>query len=149
MGFGFDRTENVLWRIDHGQLDGISPRAVVVLIGTNNLSVNSVEETHAGVSAVVEAVLSKLDATQILLLGVLPRGERPGDRMRKKASALNHLLAGTRLDRVTYFDAGEGLVEPGGRIKRTTMPDFLHPTESAYRTIAANLEPTLSRLLSR
>ena len=148
MGFGYDRTENVLWRIEHGELDGIAPKAIVVLIGTNNLEVNTVEDTFNGIVAVQAAVRDKQPEARVLLLGLLPRGRRPKGSMRRKANAVNEYLSMAILDGVDYLDAGVGLVGPDGRISADLMPDYLHPTERAYRVIAENIEPTLTKLLS-
>jgi len=148
MGFGYDRTENVLWRIENGELDGISPKVIVVLIGTNNLAVNTVLDTFGGVQAVLFGVRKWQPDGRVLLLGVLPRGKKPCDSMRRKVEALNELLSTSMLEGVTYLDAGSGLVGPDGRISESMMPDYLHPTEQGYRVIAENVEPTLAKLLS-
>jgi len=143
LGFGYDRTENVLWRIEQGGLDGINPKVVVILIGTNNLSIGSAIEAGLGVYAVVNAVHEKLPQAKILLLGVLPRGEKPDDPIRTKVEELNSTLSALQMDNVTYLDAGKGLVSEDGRISTDMMPDFLHPTEKAYEVIAQNVEKIL------
>ena len=72
-GIGGDRTQHVLWRIEHGEVDGIKPKVIVLMIGTNNARANSSEEIAAGITAIVKKLGEKLPETKILLLGVFPR----------------------------------------------------------------------------
>src|SRR5262249_5793633 len=78
---GASMTQNPLWQIQQGQLDGLSPRAVVLLIGTNNLGwdVQTPENVVQGITAVVAAIQAKQPQAQILLLGILPRGALSAD----------------------------------------------------------------------
>ena len=77
LGYGWDRTENVLWRLTHGEFDDVSPAVVVVLIGTNNIGLNTPDDIAAGVEAICSTIHARSPQTRILLLGLLPRGERP------------------------------------------------------------------------
>ncbi len=83
-GIGGDRTENVLWRLQHGALSNIRPKVIVLLIGTNNLTANTVPEIAAGVEAIIKEIKARSPKTKILLLGVFPRDEKPGTDLRKK-----------------------------------------------------------------
>ncbi len=76
-GIGGDRTEHVLWRIQHGELEGIEPKVAVLMIGTNNVSSSTPDEIAQGITAIVKELRSRLPKTKILLLGVFPRGEKP------------------------------------------------------------------------
>src|SRR5439155_4166309 len=76
-GIGGDRTEHVLWRLQHGELKGIQPNVVMLMIGTNNTGSNSAEEIAAGITAIVKEIHQRSPTTKILLLGVFPRGEKP------------------------------------------------------------------------
>ena len=145
LGFGYDRTENVLWRIEQGELDGIHPKGIVILIGTNNLVVNTIEQTGEGVLAVVDAVKSKQPKAKILLLGVLPRGQKPDDPMRLRAAELNHYLSSRLPKNIDYFDQWESLVNSDGSIAQTTMFDYLHPTEEGYSRIADLISPRIAK----
>ena len=149
LGYGWDRTENVLWRITHGEFEGVSPKVVVVMIGTNNIDLNTPDEIAAGVAAICAEVHRRSAATRILLLGIFPRGASP-DATRAKVNMVNQRIA--RLDGshgVTYLDVGNAFLEADGSISKEVMADFLHPTATGYALWAAAMEPTLTRLLGR
>jgi lysophospholipase L1-like esterase len=146
-GIGGDQTQHVIWRINHGELDGIHPRVVVLMIGTNNVGSNSADEIAQGITAIVKDLRKKLPETKILLLGVFPRGEKPNPG-REKLEQVNHKIRG--LDdgsHVTYLDIGKAFLNPDASISREIMPDFLHLTARGYRLWADAMEPTLWRLL--
>ncbi len=149
LGIGGDRTEHVLWRLDNGNIDGISPKVAVVMIGTNNLpgDRNTVEETAEGVRAVCEMLREKLPKTKILLLGIFPRGQYPGG-IREKVRRTNELISKLADGRmIHYLDIGDKFLEPDGSMSREIMPDFLHPSAKGYRIWAEAMEPKLAELL--
>lgn len=148
LGLGGDKTENVLWRIEQGELDGMAPRALVLLIGTNNLGAEGVTTTDVarGVAAVVGAIQKKLPETKILLLAILPRERTPDAEMRRAASAANEKLAELADARVSFLDLGPSLLEPDATISPELMADFLHPTPKGYRVIADGLRPRIAEL---
>ena len=150
LGNGWDRTENVLWRLRHGELENVSPRVVVVMIGTNNITLNTPDDIAAGVSAICDEIDQRSPATRILLLGIFPRGEKP-DPNRAAVEAVNHRLAafdgGGGV--VTYLDIGDRFLRADRSISKEIMYDFLHPTAKGYEIWAAAIEPTLTRLLGR
>jgi beta-glucosidase len=146
-GIGGDRTEHVLWRLQNGELEGIHPRVVVLMIGTNNSGSNSAEDIAAGVSAIVKELRKRLPESRVLLLGVFPRSQKP-DRTRAKLRQVNEQLA--KLDdgsHVFYLDIGKAFLNEDDTISRDIMPDFLHLTARGYRLWADAMEPTLWRLL--
>lgn len=148
IGYGWDRTENVLWRLRHGEVDGIRPRVVMVMIGTNNMNINTTEEIAAGVTAICEELHVRLPQSKILLLGIFPRGAK-ADAGRDKIAAANRELAklhGTR--NITYLDIGKVFLEADGSISPAIMNDFLHPTEAGYERWGAAVAPTLEKLLT-
>lgn len=147
LGFGWDKTENVLWRLQHGAVDGIAPKLVVVMIGTNNSGTCEAADIAAGITAIVAELNQKLPQSKILLLGIFPRGEKPGPQ-REKLAAVNQLIA--KLDgtqNVTFLDIGAKFLTADGLITKDIMPDFLHPNEKGYRIWAEAIEPTVKRLM--
>src|SRR4051794_35531071 len=92
-GIGGDRTQHVLWRIENGEVEGIHPKVVVLMIGTNNMGANSADEIADGIAAIVKKLREKLPETKVLLLGIFPRGERPDDPSRDKIKAVNEKAA--------------------------------------------------------
>jgi beta-glucosidase len=146
-GIGGDQTQHVLWRIEHGELSGIHPRVVVLMIGTNNSGSNTADEIALGITAIVKELRKGLPETKVLLLGVFPRGEKP-DATRAKLEEVNRQVS--RLDdgtHVTYLDIGKAFTNPDGTISREIMPDYLHLSARGYRIWADSMEPTLWRLL--
>jgi lysophospholipase L1-like esterase len=139
LGYGFDRVQNVLWRLDHGEFDDLHPAWVVVNIGTNNLvttrhaEANTPEEIAAGVTQVLLRLRAKSPSTGLIVMGLFPRGQAPDHPLRAKVAAVNALLAarvaGTG---ITFLDLSSQLVEPDGTISPGMMPDFLHPAERGY-----------------
>lgn len=143
LGFGWDRTENVLWRLRHGEVAGLKPKAYVVLIGTNNFQTNSVAETVDGIEEVCLEIRRRSPGAKVLLLGILPRGEAPNE-LRSKAADANALLK-TRVAKLAdkYVDLSDRYVAPGGRISKAMMSDFLHPTDKGYEIIGEAIDTTL------
>jgi len=148
-GVSGDRIQNVLWRFEQGQLDGIKARVAVVMIGTNNS--NKDDNTEAdileGVTAIVQQIRTRQPDTKILLLGIFPRGKTFSPQ-RGKILQVNQALA--RLDdgsHIFYLDFGAQYLENDGSISKSIMPDFLHPNEAGYRIWAKAIEPKLKQLL--
>ena len=149
LGIGGDRTEHILWRIDHGELDGLHPRAVVLMIGTNNLgNKQSVQDTIAGIECDVKAIHDKLPDARILLLAVFPRGAEPTNHYRDEIKQVNEAIE--KLDghdNVKYLDIGPNFLDPDGTLSKTIMPDALHPNEKGYMIWAEAMAPTLEELM--
>ncbi len=154
MGFGWDRTQQALWRIENGEFEGITPEVAVVLIGTNNLTGHNVRENTdpeivSGITAVCSAIRKKSPQTKVLLLGLLPRGAEPLGGHRTRILAINSELAQLDgKDGVTYLDIGSKLLDEHGKFLAGVSPDNLHLSESGYRIWAEAMEPTLVKLLA-
>jgi beta-glucosidase len=155
LGFGWDKTENVLWRLQHGAVDGIAPKLVVMMIGTNNsgnLGPNhpgncSASDIATGITAIVLELEKRLPQSKILLLGIFPRGEKPNPQ-REKLAEVNQMIS--KLDgthNVIFLDIGAKFLTPEGLITKDIMPDFLHPNEKGYRIWAEAIEPTVKKLM--
>jgi len=143
LGYGWDRTENVLWRLRHGELEGAEAKVAVVMIGTNNTGMHTIDEIVAGVDAICGELRGRIPEVKILLLAIFPRGKTP-DANRAKIEAINAKLSG--LSGVTYLDIGKAFLEPDGSIAAEVMGDYLHPTAEGYRRWAQAMEPTLTGL---
>jgi lysophospholipase L1-like esterase len=154
-GISGDRTQHILWRMEKGELDGIKPKVVVLMIGTNNTGKekdngkirNTVPETIAGVQAVVKELRAKLPDSKILLLAIFPR-DTLNDPQRAQIVLINTMIA--KLDdgkMVKYLDIDPKFLEADGTLSRDIMPDLLHPNERGYRIWAETMEPTLDEML--
>lgn len=149
LGYGWDRTENVLWRLNHGEFDDVSPKVVVVMIGTNNMDLNSPDEIASGITEICALLHRKSPSTRILLLGIFPRGPSP-DATRAKIASVNERIAKLDgRDGVTYLDIGQIFLEPDGSISKDVMYDFLHPAALGYARWSAAMKPTLDRLIAQ
>jgi len=146
IGYGGDRTEIVLWRFAHGEIDGIDPKLAVVMIGSNNWG-NSAEEIAAGVDAVVGTLRKKLPRTKVLLLAILPRGDLKPE-LRQRHVKANALIAGAIHDDAIHFlNMNSLFLDTDGTASKLLMPDGGHPNEKGYRLWAEAIEPTVAELL--
>ncbi len=151
LGFGGDRTENLLWRLQHGELDGMAPKAVVVMIGTNNTGERLEDPalTVAGIKANLAEIRKRQPQAKVLLLALFPRGERPDDLMRRHNARINALLpALADGKRVVFLDIGPQLMNPDGTLSKDILPDFLHLSPQGYDLWARSLEATLTSLMA-
>ena len=150
LGFGWDRTQNVLWRLDHGEFDGLHPKAVILLIGTNNTSPgharpNTPAEIADGVREICGRLRSKAPGVRIILMAILPREEKPDHPRRAVLAETNRLLSEfARANQLEFLDIGPKLLQPDGTISRAILRDFCHPTEKGYQIWADALRPGLA-----
>jgi len=150
-GISGDRTEHILWRItEGGDLDGLNPKVLVLLIGINNLlqTQSKPADVAAGITTIVNYVKTKLPNTRILLLGDFPCWERPEHPHRQWVKDLNALIKplGDK-QRVWFLDLGDKFVEPDGTIIKEKLRDGLHLSEKGYWIWAEAMEPYLVDLL--
>ena len=148
-GIGGDRTQHVLWRNEHGELDGVNPKAVVLMIGTNNSNSDKPESIAEAIEAIVQQVRTKCPKTKVLLLAIFPRN-KPADKPRQMETItkVNEIIA--KLDdgkSVRFLDINAGFLGPDGKVHEDIMPDFLHPNEKGYEIWAKAMEPTLAEML--
>jgi len=148
MGISGDCTEHVAWRIDNGNFDNISPKLIIVMIGTNNTRFNTPGEIADGVNLVVQKLRKKVPGAKILLLGIFPRGATPDDKGRKKVVAANRIIEGLADGRqVHYRDIGGKFLDRNGNLPAGIMPDGLHPNSAGYEIWAKSIEPEVKKLL--
>jgi lysophospholipase L1-like esterase len=151
LGYGGDRTENVLWRLQNGEVDGIAPKVAVLMIGTNNTGDRQEDPntTAAGIRRIVEELRKRQPGTKVLVLAIFPRDEQPNTLLRRLNNRVNERIAGLHDGRHVFFlDINASLMNADGTISRDVMPDLLHLSEKGYRQWARAIVPTLERLLS-
>lgn len=150
LGIGGDRTQHVLWRLENGNIDDLSPKLAVVMIGTNNSGDNTPREIADGITAIVRKLRAELPEMRILLLAIFPRGENAENERRQTNAAANTLIAGLASDEmVDLLDLGPSFLAADGTLSQEVMYDRLHLTEAGYEIWAAAMEPELTRLLNR
>jgi len=154
-GFSGDRTEHVLWRLDHGQMDGMSPKAIVLMIGTNNTGhrkayEESPTDTALGVQAIVGRLGVLFPDAKIILHPIFPRGAETNDELRVRNDLANSVIR--RLadgKRVLWCNFNARLLTADGTLERTMAPDLLHPGTQGYVIWAEELKPYLDYALER
>lgn len=150
LGIGGDQTQHVLYRLEHGNLAHQTPKVAVIMIGTNNLGNAHMKpaEVIEGIEAVVAKVHELTPDTQILLLGVFPRGQQADNPFRAQIKEVNEGIS--RLEDepyVHYMDIGQVFLEEDGSLSKQVMPDFLHLTQEGYARWAEAIEQQLTELM--
>jgi beta-glucosidase len=148
MGIDNDGTQQVLWRVDHGTLDGCSPKLIVLLIGINNIGNDNAtpEDVHDGIAAILGRIRAKLPKTAVLVMGLLPY-DRPGVDYHAQIAGTNRLLPtlGGR-DNVHFLDIGARLLV-NGKVSPVMQPDGAHLSPRGYAIYAEAIEPTVRLLM--
>lgn len=135
LGYGWDRIENVLWRVYHGELDGYQADEVVMMIGTNNLGLNPDEEIVEGLQFLLKQINIRQPKAKIKVVGLLPRRDKETEvkninRQISKMAALNNY---------TFLDVGYRLLSKSGKIDESLFLDGLHPNEKGYLLIVNDI----------
>jgi lysophospholipase L1-like esterase len=132
----------VLWRVYHGELDGIASKQIVLMIGTNNLQLNTNEEIVNGLQFLIRAISKKQPKAQLLMMGILPRRG-----LESRILILNKLIekniAGNK---ITFADAGYLLVKKDQKIDESIFSDGLHPNAAGYELIGSFLNSALGKM---
>ena len=149
MGFGGDRTEHVLWRLDHGEIDGISPKAAMLMIGTNNSKDDeyTAEQIGDGIIAIVQKLRQKLPTTKVLVLAIFPRGEGPSPQREKNAKASEIASKVADGEAVFFLDIGDKFLQPDKSLTKEIMPDLLHLSEKGYEIWGEAVTPKLKEMI--
>ena len=149
-GIGGDTTQNVHWRLVNGELDGIKPKAIVLMIGTNNFGLHNdkPEDVVRGVEALVKVLREQLPDAKILLLGMFPRDQKPGTDFRKRIATANEGIAKLAAsEHLQYLDLGSKFLSEDGTLSKEIMPDFLHLSAKGYEIWGDAIEPSVKKML--
>jgi beta-glucosidase len=148
-GIGGDRTQHLLWRIDHGELDGLKPKVIVLMIGTNNSNSDSADQIAEGVEKIVAEVRAKCPHSKLLLLGIFPRNKPVDKPMQMETiKQVNERLAKLNNGKtIRFLNINDKFLAADGKVHEDLMPDFLHPNERGYQIWADAMEPTLAEML--
>ncbi len=140
LGYGWDRTENVLWRLQHGEVDGLKPKAIVLLIGTNNLELDTIDDILLGIKAIAAELRQRCPGAKLLVLA-LPRASAQ-DPMRLKSAKLSQALVAAQVGDVT-LNLSDRFIQTDDSIPRALMSDLLHPTEAGYEIMGEAVDKQL------
>ena len=149
-GWGGDRTENILWRLENGELDGVDPKVVVVQAGTNNLNEGTddsqIESITAGIQVIVDTCRAKAPDAVIVLTGVFPRRDVPS--FNSAIDGINEGLAALADgDGIRFVDINDRLSDGDGRLLDAMSDDGLHLSAAGYQVWADALKPVLRDIL--
>jgi lysophospholipase L1-like esterase len=150
-GWGADRIENILWRLEHGELDGVRPKVIVVLAGTNNVGAQpggdeKIADITRGLTALVRLCQRKAPQATIVLTAIFPRNDNLAvlpeiERINQQTAA----LADGR--RVRFLNVNDRIAGTDGRLFDGMSADNLHPTVKAYQIWADALKPIFTEIL--
>ncbi|MBV8879007.1 MAG: hypothetical protein JO332_03480 [Planctomycetaceae bacterium] len=149
-GISGDRTEHVIWRMRNGELDGIQPKLVVLMIGTNNG--DPAPDVALGIKTILQDIHERVPRAKVLLLAIFPRGEKATDGARTKNEEVNKLISkfpsDLSLGRVHYLDINAKFLSPDGTLPKDVMPDLLHPNEKGYQIWADAIIDKVKQLMT-
>lgn len=148
-GMSGDDTGRVLWRLDHGNVDGIKPKLAVLLIGANNITAgqHSATQIADGIDAIVRKLRERLPETKVLLLGIFPRDEKTSPH-RETIAKVNQPVAQLADGKSIHFlDIGAKFLQPDGAISKDIMPDLLHLSSAGYEIWAQAIEGKVIELM--
>jgi lysophospholipase L1-like esterase len=154
-GWGGDRTENVLWRLANGELDGVHPKAIVLMVGTNNVGDSPradddvlVEDVTNGIAAILKTLQEKAPEAKIVLLGITPRnagGSAPAMPIINRINSRLAQLADGQT--IKYLNINDKLADSNGRLHNGVTEDGLHLSTAGYQIWADALKPILNEWL--
>lgn len=158
-GWGADSIQNILWRLTNGELDGVNPKVIVLLAGTNNLRPGrtgtdddkQVDEVVAGTRAILDVFKAKAPGASVILMGILPRNERGGSTaLIPTIRRINTRLAGLADgEKIRFLDIGDRLADASGKLVEGVTVDGLHLSMKGYQIWADALKPLLEKRLGQ
>ena len=154
-GWGGDTAQNILWRLQNGELDGVNPKAIVLMAGTNNVGNRpggdeaKVEEATAAIGAILEVMRSKAPQATIILMGITPRNDGPGGTatvaiIDKINTRISKLADGRK---IRYLNINDKRARDDGTLLEGMTIDGLHLSVRGYQVWADALKPLLSEIL--
>jgi lysophospholipase L1-like esterase len=155
-GWGADSTQNVLWRLEHGELDGIHPKIVVLMIGTNNVSGHlpngpndeAVDDIADGIKAIVDSIRQKAPEAKIVLMGITPRVDKGRPALMPGIDRINARLSTfADGDTIVYLNVNDQLTDPQGKLLPGVTEDGLHLSIAGYQIWADALKPIFTERL--
>ena len=147
-GIGGDTTQGVLWRMQNGALDGYQAKLIVLMLGTNNINRNPVDEIVDGDRLIVEEFKKRQPQAKVLLLGIFPRNPDPANPLRATIKEINGKLARLADNKPVFFmDIGEKFLAPDGTLTAEIMPDGLHPNLRGYKIWAEAISGRVKELM--
>ena len=155
-GAGGDRTQNVLYRIEHGELDGVNPKVIVLLIGTNNVGFVPVkgsdealvEDITKGIKACLDVFQQKAPKAKILLMGITPRNTNGSTALMPTINKINQRIAKfANNKRIKYLNINDTLADNDGKLYEGMTDDGLHLTDKGYQIWADAMKPLLIKWL--
>jgi lysophospholipase L1-like esterase len=149
-GWGGDSTQNILWRIENGELDGVNPKVIVLLAGTNNIGANPrreiAHEVPKGIRAILDVCRAKAPDATIVLMAVFPRNDGPGAN--PVINEINAQLAAMADGKtIRFLNINNRLADENGQFREGVSADKLHLTLKGYEIWAESLTPLLTELL--
>jgi len=155
LGFSGDRTENVIWRLENGEIDQINPKLILLLIGTNNtdgnhfLAITEPKALQDAIWKITRIIRKKLPETKILILGIFPYGYKANYRDNLNKETNKYLATFPSKDKqIFYRDIGNIFLDENGKIDKGLMPDYLHPNVNGHLLMFKTLAPDIEKLMA-
>lgn len=154
LGYSADRTEHVLWRLTHGELDGYKAKCILLMIGSNNTGHFPFEEeppvdTILGIREILRVIAEKQPDARVVLTSIFPRGRDAQDALRRRNDVVNKEIAKFADGRrVIWCDFSDKFLSADGRLSAELFPDHLHPAERGYEIWASAVIPLIDKILA-
>jgi len=140
-GFGWDRIENVLWRVYHGEFDDFNGKNIVLMIGTNNLGISPDEEIIEGLQFLIKAIRQRKPNANVIMVGILPRV-----KSEEHVAAINKKIERIALqNQVDYVDFGKDFLINGKVNSKLFISDGLHPNADGYKVLGKDISELLQK----
>lgn len=150
LGYGADRTEHAIWRLENGELDGYKAKLFTLTIGTNNRNQGSVEDVAAGIKRILEVIREKHPSAKIVLMPIFPCEASPTAKGRVRNDAINAIIKNYADNvNILWLDFNQRFLQPDGTLTREYMNDLLHPNEKGYQIWLDAMSPILTEVIGK